>query len=98
MDERGTVKVKPVYIGIHHYRYVYGSVCSSDVQGTPPIPPPRPEELERAARRMVEDFREGLDLDFVRVEEPFLVREQRDIRKLTSELTYDMDALSLIHI
>lgn len=93
MDERGTVKVKPVYIGIHHYRYVYGSVCSSDVQGTPPIPPPRPEELERAARRMVEDFREGLDLDFVRVEEPFLVREQRDIRKLTSELTYDMDAL-----
>jgi len=91
--KRGVVRIKPVYIGLHHYRYVYGSVCSSDVEGTPPISPPKPEEFERAAREMVGRFSEGMDLDFVEMEEPFVVREHRDLRKLPGELRYDVDAL-----
>lgn len=92
---RGIVRVKPVYVGLYHYHYVYGSVCSPDVAGTPPVPRPSREELEREAARMVEDFRRGVDLDFVRIEEPFVVAEHRDLRRLRRELDYDIDAILL---
>jgi len=38
--KRGIVKIKPIYIGLYHYRYVYGSVMSPDVIGTPKVSPP----------------------------------------------------------
>jgi L-fucose isomerase-like protein len=92
--ERGIVKIKPVYIGIHHYRDVYGSVCSADVVGTPPIPAPRAEDLAVAARGMVDRFKEDTgQLDFVQVTEPLIIREHRDMRELAAALTYDTDAL-----
>ncbi|RKX99554.1 hypothetical protein DRP77_13055 [Candidatus Poribacteria bacterium] len=90
---RGIVRIKPVYIGLHHYTYVYGSVCSADVVGTPPFPKPKREDLERRASEMVERFKEGLKLDFVEVEEPFIVSEQSDLRALPSQISYDTDAL-----
>lgn len=38
--ERGIVRIKPVLVGIPHYREVYASVCSPDIdpkkaKGTP---------------------------------------------------------------
>jgi len=49
MDDlkRSVVKIKPVLLGIPHYRYVYGSVCSADVVGTPPITPQGEKELKK---------------------------------------------------
>lgn len=92
--KRGIVKIKPVYVGIHHYRDVYGSVCSADVVGTPPIPPPTEEELERATSGMISRFKDSLgELDFVGVEEPLIIKEHEDFRKLPAELSYDTDAL-----
>ena len=93
--ERGIVRVKPVYVGLYHYNYVYGSVCSPDVVGTPPVPRLTREELEREAARVAEEFRKRLNLDFVRVEEPFVVAEHRDLRRLRRELDYDVDAILL---
>jgi len=57
--ERGIAQIKPIYIGIRHYRDVYGSVCSADVIGTPPISPPTREEPEASTRAMVEGFEES---------------------------------------
>ena len=91
--ERGIVKVKPVYVGIHHYRDVYGSVCSADVVGTPPISPPTREELEASTRAMTGRFEEGVELGFVRLEEPFIIEEHEDLRRLPGELALDVDAL-----
>lgn len=92
-EERGIVRIKPIYIGLHHYTYVYGSVCSADVAGTPPFPKPKRKDLEKRASEMVERFKRGLELDFVEVEEPFVVFEQSDLRALPSQISYDTDAL-----
>lgn len=93
-SKRGIVKIKPVYVGIHHYRDVYGSVCSADVVGTPPIAPPTNEELEKATSGMVSRFKESLGgADFVEVEKPLIIKEHEDFRKLPAELSYDTDAL-----
>ena len=91
--ERGIVRIKPIYIGIPHYRDVYGSVCSADVVGTPPIPPPTREELKASTQAMIERFKEHLEVDFVRMENPLIIEEHRDLRKLPAELSYDIDAL-----
>lgn len=91
--KRGIVRIKPIYIGIHHYRYVYGSVCSDDVEETPSIPAPKREELEKATQEMISNFRENLDVDFVKIEDPLVVQEHQDLRKLPRELSYDTDAL-----
>ena len=93
--KRGIVRIKPVVIGVSHYREIYGSVCSADVEGTPPIPVPKDEELEERARCLVSDFQHGLQVDFVEIESPLVVREQADIRRLSRELTHDTDALLL---
>ena len=93
--DRGIVRVKPIYLGLYHYNYVYGSVCSPDVIGTPPVPRPTEEELKRNAERLVEEFKRGLKLDFVKVEKPFIVKEQRDLRKIPKVLNYDIDAILL---
>jgi hypothetical protein len=94
--KRGIVKIKPVYIGIRHYRDVYGSVCSSDVAGTPPITPPTMEELEKTANSMIDGLRKNIDsLDFVEIQKPLVVKEHKGLRKLPSELTYDTDAILL---
>jgi len=92
--QRGIVKVKPIYIGIHHYRDVYGSVCSEDVVGTPKICPPEMEELRKAAQEMIDRFKEkSSKVDFVEIEQPLIVKEHKDLRKLPLELNYDTDAL-----
>ena len=91
--ERGIIRIKPVYIGLYHYYHVYGSVCSPDVIGTPPISPPTYDELKREAERLVENFKRGLDLEFVRIEEPFIIKEHKDFRRLPRELDYDIDAI-----
>ncbi len=93
--ERGLVRIKPVYIGLYHYRYVYGSVCSPDVIGTPPVPPPTIEDLKMKAKKMVDDFKRGINLDFVVIEEPFIIKEHRDLRRLPREIDYDIDAILL---
>ena len=51
------------------------------------------QELETRTRDMVDSFRNGLDVNFVKVEQPLIVREHADFRKLKSELSYDTDAL-----
>jgi len=92
--KRGIVKIKPVYVGIYHYRDVYGSVCSADVVGTPPIPPPTEEGLSKATSGMIDRFKESLgEVDFVEVEKPLIIKEHEDFRKLPAELSYDTDAL-----
>jgi len=91
--QRGIVRIKPVYIGIHHYRDVYGSVCSSDVVGTPPIPAPTSEELSKATQEMISRFKQDLEVDFVKMDEPLVVKEHEDLRRLPAELNYDVDAL-----
>lgn len=91
--QRGIVKIKPVYVGIHHYRDVYGSVCSADVTGTPPFPAPTMEELEESTNKMINGFKNSLEVDFVEIEEPLTIKEHMDMRKLPGELTYDTDAL-----
>lgn len=91
---RGIVKIKPIYVGIHHYQDVYGSVCSADIVGTPPIPAPTKEELEKATSGMILRFKESLgELDFVEVEESLIIKEHEDFRKLPAKLSYDTDAL-----
>ncbi len=92
--KRGIVKIKPVYLGIPHYRDIYGSVCSADVVGTPPIPAPTMKELEKATQDMIERFKKGIGkLDFVEIERPIIVKEHIDLRRLPAELSYDTDAL-----
>ena len=91
--QRGIVKIKPVYVGIHHYRDVYGSVCSADVTGTPPFPAPTIEQLEKATNGMIDGFKNRLEVDFVEVDKPLIIKEHEDMRKLPGELTYDTSAL-----
>jgi len=95
--KRGIIKIKPVYWGIYHYPDKYGSVCVPNEalfgKWTPPVPASRMEELERGAKGMVEGFKKSLEVDFVEVEEPSIIKEHKDLRKLPEELTYDVDAL-----
>jgi L-fucose isomerase-like protein len=91
--KRGVVKIKPIYIGLYHYRYAYGSVVSPDVTGTPIISSLSVEELEKAAQEMVEKFKGNIQADFVEVEAPLIIREHKDMRKVPSELSYDTDAI-----
>jgi L-fucose isomerase-like protein len=92
--KRGTVKIKPVYLGIPHYRDIYGSVCSADVVGTPPIPSPAMKEMDKTTQEMIDAFKKGLGkLDFVEIEKPLIVKEHIDLRRLPPELSYDTDAL-----
>lgn len=93
IPERGTVRIRPVHVGIPHYYDTYGSVCSPDVKGTPPFEPPTRSEMEEDARSVAEEFAEDLDVSFVQLDEPFTIAEQTDLRRLRSELTHDVDAL-----
>ena len=95
MDEnsRGIVKIKPVYIGLYHYRERYGSVCSPDVKGTPQVPKVELREMMGEAQKLVKRFKEKIRLDFVDVKEPFIISSHRDLRRLPENLTYDDDAL-----
>jgi len=88
--DRGMVKIKPVYIGIDHYSDVYGSVCSPDVEGTPPKSPPAAEDIRSSARSMVENFRDSVNVE---VQDPYVIEHHRDLRRFASELTHDVDAL-----
>ncbi len=92
-DERGIVRIRPVYLGLHHYTSVYGSVCSADVSGTPPFPSLMREEAEESAKEMVQDFRSRVNVDFVEVEEPLVVAGHRDIRAIRRQITLDTDAV-----
>jgi len=91
--QRGIVRIKPVYIGVHHYQDVYGSVCSADVTGTPAISRPGRDQLEAAAQAMVEKFERNLQVDFVRLADPLVVENHQDLRRLPAELSWDIDAL-----
>jgi L-fucose isomerase-like protein len=91
--KRGTVQLKPVYVGISHYREIYGSVCSADVDGTPPIKPPTADETEKNARRWVSGFQERSPVGFVRLEKPLIIKEHADLRRLAADLTHATDAL-----
>jgi len=90
---RGIVRIKPIYLGLYHYNYVYGSVCSPDVIGTPSVTHPTEDELRRDAKKLVEEFKKELNLNFVEIEEPFIIKEQKDFRKLPRVLDYDIDAI-----
>jgi len=79
---RGIVKIKPVYFGITYY-----------FPWSYPTTPLKVQEVERGAQQMVERFKENLEVDFVKVEEPLIVMEHSDFRKLKAELSYDTDAL-----
>ena len=92
--KRGIVKIKPIFFGILPYRYAYGSVCSSDVVGTPPVSPPTEEELEKATSDMISRFKNRFGKsDFVELEKPLIIKEHKDFRKLPPELSYDVDGL-----
>ena len=91
--QRGIVRIKPVYIGIYHYQYVYGSVCSPDVKGTPPVKKMSLDELRSRAQRMIESFKRRVKVDFVEIEEPFIIKEHRDFRRLPMSIDYGIDAL-----
>ena len=95
MDDlkRGVIKIKPVLLGIPHYRYVYGSVCSADVVGTPPITPPGEKELKKMAESLEKGIKKEVKVDFVEVEKTFIIKKLSDLRKLYQELNYDTDAI-----
>jgi len=90
---RGIVRIKPVLIGIPHYREIHGSVCSPDVEGTPPVTAPEQEELQQRARQLANNFSQHTDADFLQIDEPLVVKEHADLRRLSGDLTYDTDAL-----
>ena len=92
-NSRGIVKIKPVYIGLYHYRERYGSVCSPDVKGTPQIPKIRLQEITEEAQKLIKRFKEKIKLDFVDIKEPFIISSHKDLRRLPEILTYDDDAL-----
>jgi len=81
-DTRGIVRIKPVFVGITRY-----------FPWNYPTSPNTIEELEKKTLEMIDDFKKGSDLDFIRIEKPFIINEHRDYIKLKSELTYDTDAL-----
>ena len=76
--DRGTVTIKPVYIGIDHYSDVYGSVCSPDVEGTPPKSAPAAEDIQSSARSMVKSFQDNVNLEFVELQDPYIIQHHRD--------------------
>jgi len=80
--ERGIVKIKPVYIGICRY-----------FPWSHPTTPPKMEELEKKTQAMIDGFSNRLDVDFVEVDNPLIIKEHEDFRKLSAELSYDTDAL-----
>jgi len=90
---RGIVRIKPIYLGLHHYTDVYGSVCSADVEGTPAFPGITEEEAQESADKMVEEFEEGVDVDFVETEDPLVVTRHEDLRSVPKQITLDTDAL-----
>lgn len=91
--KRGTVKIKPVYVGIHHYRDVYGSVCSADVVGTPRINAPEIRDLKKKAKEMIDEFEKNIKVNFVEIGDPLIIKEHKDLRRVPAELSYDVDAL-----
>ncbi len=91
-EERGIIKIKPIFIGIYHYNLNYGSVCSPDIKGTPPLKKLDYGEIKEKANNMVKNFVNNLDLDFVEVESPYIIYTHRDIRLLPKHITYDIDA------
>jgi len=92
-NSRGIVKIKPVYIGLYHYRERYGSVCSPDVKGTLQVPRMELQEIREEAQKLIKRFKENIRLDFVDVKEPFIISSHRDLRRLPENLSYDDDAL-----
>ena len=78
----GIVKIKPVFIGITYY-----------FPWSYPTSPPTMEELKKRTQRMIDVFKRGLKVDFVEIENPFIIKEHEDFRKLKEELSYDIDAL-----
>jgi len=92
-NSRGIVKIKPVYIGLYHYRERYGSVCSPDVKGTLQVPKIGLQEIREEAQKFIKRFKEKIRLDFVDVKEPFIISSHRDLRRLPENLSYDDDAL-----
>ena len=87
-QKRDMVTVKPISIGIHHYQDVYGSVCSADVKGCPPIPPPRREAIDMNIHMTLGSFAQ---YDFVNVDTPFVISDHHDLRRLPGDLSYDTD-------
>ena len=80
--ERGIVKIKPVYLGISYsFPWSYPNIPMKD------------REAQKQAQQMVENFKQSLEVDFVEIEEPLIVMEHSDFRKLKAELSYDTDAL-----
>jgi len=79
---RGIVKIKPVYIGITRY-----------FPWSYPTSPLTMQEMENRAQEMVERFKKSLEVDFVKVETPLIIKEHADFRKMKAELSYDTDAL-----
>ncbi len=79
---RGIVKIKPVYFGITHY-----------FPWSYPNSPLTMQELEKRAQDMVGSFKESLEVDFVKIEPPLILKEHSDFRKLKAQLSYDTDAL-----
>ena len=90
--ERGIIKIKPIFIGIYHYNINYGSVCSPDKKGTPPVKEISYEDLEEKAKKMIDYFESKLEGNFVRIEEPYIISKHVDLRFLAKHLTYDVDA------
>jgi len=80
--KRGIVKVKPVYIGICRY-----------FPWSHPTSPPTMEGLSQRTQGMIDEFSKRLDVDFVEVQQPLIIKEHEDFRKLKAELSYDTDAL-----
>ena len=91
-EERGIIKIKPIFIGIYHYNFNYGSVCSPDIEGTPPLKKSSYEEIKEKADKMVKYFVKNLNLDFVKIDTPYIIYNHRDLRLLPRHLTYDIDA------
>jgi len=80
--ERGIVKIKPVYIGVCRY-----------FPWSHPTSPPKMEELENRTQEMIDSFSNRLDVDFVEIDNPLIIKEHEDFRKLPKELSCDTDAL-----
>ncbi len=94
LPPRGTVRIKPISIAIPHYREVYGSVCSADVEGTPPIPQRNPATFDI----QIGSAAAGLaKYDFVDIEAPLVVMEHEDLRRIPAAVSLDTDALYVQH-
>jgi len=98
--KRGIVKIKPVYFGILHYREKSPSAGLSNILtgrergeiGARPIYHTT-EDLTKNAQGMINEFKKRMEVDFVEIEKPLIIKEQKDLRRLAAELSYDVDAL-----